>query len=102
MVFVVIGTGVLVGVSVMHTSGRATASQATGENLARNQMEYLFSLPYQEPPSFYPTVPVPEGYAVTAEAQEYEAGDPNIQKVVVVVTFWGAEAMTLETFRVKD
>ncbi len=99
LTFSMVGMAVLVGLQTVHTSGFRTETQSTAENIARNQMEYVFSLPYQEPPSSYPTISVPQGYVVTCEAEEYVLGDPNLEKVVVTVTFSGREELVLETLR---
>lgn len=101
MLFVVIGGGLLLGLSRVRSSGLSTASESEAENLIRNQMEYVFSLPYLDPPSSYALVAAPGGYAVSANALEYVAGDPNIEKVVVQVTFGGKEVMTVETLRTR-
>lgn len=101
MVFALVGTAVLSGVSTAHTSGATTERQSTAENIARNQMEYAFSLPYQNWPSSYPTIGVPQGYAVTCQAEEYVLGDLNIEKVIVTVTFDSTQQLVLETLRTK-
>ena len=101
MIFALVGTAVLFGVSTAHTSGATTERQSTAENIARNQMEYEFSLPYQNSPSSYPTIGVPQGYVVTCQAEEYVLGDPNIEKVIVTVTFDSTQQLVLETLRTK-
>ena len=61
------------------------------------------TLPYQAPPSFYPTLAVLSGYSLTAEAQEESVEgappDPNLQKIVVTVSRDGEEILVLESFR---
>ncbi len=101
LVFSIVGSAVLVGLSTTHTSGARTKSQSTAENIARNQMEYMFSLPYQDPPSTCPLVEAPEGTTVTCTIEEYVLGDPNIEKVVVTVTSNGQEQLSLESLRAK-
>jgi hypothetical protein len=44
---------------------------------------------------------VSPGYRVTCEAQYYIAGDTNVGKVVVTVTFGSQQLLTLETLRTK-
>ena len=41
---------VLPGLSITHRSRAKIAGQSVGENIARNQMEHIFSLQYQIPP----------------------------------------------------
>jgi hypothetical protein len=101
-VFALVGTAVLVGVSLAHTTGSRVESQSVAENLARNQMEYVFSQPYQAPPAAYPTVSAPDGYTVSAVAEEYVLGDPNVEKVVVTVNRDGQSVLVLETLRTRE
>lgn len=99
MVFGLIGAAVLVGVSTIHISGNKIEAQAVAENVARNQMEEVFSQPYQAPPAAYQSVATPLGYSVTAQAEEYIVGETDIEKVVVIVSRDGRELLTLETLR---
>lgn len=100
-IFVLVSAAVMSGLSTMHRSGGKTEEQSLGENIARNQMEYVFSLPYQAPPSTYPAVATPPGYGVSAAAQTYVVGDTNIQKVVVTVHRGGVDVLVLETMRTR-
>ncbi len=100
-VFALVGTAVLAGMSTTHLSGAKTESQSVAENVARNQMEYVFSLPYQTPPGAYPTIVPPEGYDVSIASEEYVADDPNVEKLIVTVTRGGEETLTLETLRAR-
>jgi hypothetical protein len=65
-------------------------------------MEYIFSLPFQAPPSSYPSVTVPAGYGVTAVGQQYVPGDVDIEKLVVVVNQGARELLVLETLRTRE
>jgi len=99
MVFTVVGSGVLVGISIVHIAGAQVERQSIGENIARNQMEHVFSLPYQNPPSAYPTIEVPSGYSVTALAEEKEPSVVAIAKVVITVSRDDQEVIVVETYR---
>ena len=107
MIFSVVGTAVLSGISGTHSSGARTERQGFAENIARNQIEYIFTLPYQEPPSTYPSIDLSgqdyAGYAVTGQAivDPNAGGNPNIERVVVEVLFGGEEILSLETLRTK-
>lgn len=101
MAFTLVGTAALVGLSTTQISGAKTEDQSIAENLARNQMEHVFSLPYQDPPSSYPSVAAPPGYSVATAATEFVAGDVRIEKIVVTVTHGGQGVLTLETLRAK-
>ena len=99
--FAMVGTAVLVGLSTTHNMGAEVEEHSIAENLARNQMEHMFSLTNQDPPSTYPSVSVPMGYTISAAAEEYVTGDSSIEKVVVQVSHGAEQVLTLETLRVK-
>ena len=101
-IFTVIGAAVFASVSTGRISGSKTEGQSVAENVGRNQMEHIRSLPYQPPPYTYPAVTTPLGYAVVPVAQEYLVGEPNIEKIVVTVTRNGAQVLILETLRVNE
>ena len=101
-VFTMVGSGVLAAVSTTQISGAQVESQSISENVARNQMEYIFSLPYQNPPSAYPTIVVPPGYSVTVAAEEKEPGVVTIAKIVVTVSQDGQEVLVVETYRTES
>ena len=100
-VFTLLGTAVLSGSSTMYRALGNVEQAALAENVARNQLAVILAAPYQDPPHTYTPLSAPPGYAVTAEAQEAVAGDPNIGRLVVVVTLNGEPAMTLESLRSK-
>ena len=101
LTFSMVGFAVMGGLSTTQLSSNVIEGQSVAENLARNQLELAFSLPYVSPPTTYTTVTVPSGYSITAVAEEYVSGDANIQKIVVTVTRGGAGVLTVETLRVK-
>jgi len=55
-VFVAVGTGVLVGVQTIQNSGNRIEGKAVAENLARNQMEHVFNVAYQNATSTYASI----------------------------------------------
>ena len=103
LVFTLVGAAVLSGLSITQVAGALIEKQSAAENMGRNEMEYIMTLPYQAPPSFYPTLAVLPGYSVVAEAQEESIEgappDPNLQKIVVTVSRDGEEVLVLESFR---
>ena len=101
-VFTIVGSAVLSGLSTAHISRARAETHSVAENVGRNQMERLFSTTYLDPPSAYPLVATPEGYDVTADAEEYVPGDPAIEKIVVRVSHQGQVVLTLETLRVRE
>lgn len=108
IVFALIGTTVLVGVSVARRSGALVDNQSIAENVARNQMEYLFSRAYKAPPLSYASISdlvsndfdVPSGFTVTAAAVLRTGSvDPNIETVRVTVSHLGKQILVVETIR---
>ncbi len=102
LIFTLVGTAALTGLSATLNVGSKAETQAAAERLGRNQMEYLFSLDYQEPPATYPAVSAPPGYAVSAVAEGLVLNDPSIEKVVVTVSRDGRAVLVLETLRLMD
>ena len=100
-VFTLLGTAVLSGSSTMYRALDDVEQAALAENVARNQLEVILAAPYQDPPHTYTPLSAPPGYSVTAEAQEVVAGDPNIARLVVVVTLNGEPAIAIESLRSK-
>ena len=84
--FSLVGEAIMMGLSTVHKSSSVTSEQSVAENVARNQMEQVFSLAYQVPPTSYPSVATPPGFGVTAASEEYVPGDPNMEKLVVTVS----------------
>lgn len=104
MVFTAVGTAVLTGLSISLRTGEDTERKAISEGLSRTEMEYIASLAYENPPVDYaisPSIVLPPGYAITATGSEENAGDQNLQRIVVVVSFGGVDTLRLETFRTK-
>ncbi len=103
------GTAVLLGVSSAHTSSDRVGASAVAENLARNQMEYVYTLPYVAPTGAYASIAddagldlsIPTGFALSAAAQDYvsDAHTGSIEKVVVTVTRDGQTVFVLESLR---
>ena len=102
VVFAVVGTAVLSGVSIAQISGSNLETQSTAENLARNQMESVFTQPYQPVPYTYTSVQLPPGYVAGAQAEEFVTGDGDIQRVIVTVSRDGQDILILETLRARE
>ena len=103
------GTAVLLGVSAAHISSDRVIASAIAENLARNQMEYVFTLPYVAQPGTYDSIAedtslnitIPSGFAVGAVADSYMSASftGSIEKVVVTVTRDEKIILVLESLR---
>lgn len=111
IVFALIGTTVLVGVSTARRSGTIVDNQSIAENVARNQMEYTFSRAYKAPPLNYASISdlpgndfnVPAGFTVTAAAiLRSGSTDPNIETVRVTVSHLGEQILVVETIRGRN
>ena len=109
-IFAMVGTAVLLGVRVAHTSTSLVENHSIAERLARNQMEYVFTQGFKNVGQSYGSInvapnnqfSVPSGYQVTAVAQQFQVADSyqgSIDKVVVTVTLDGKSLVVLETLR---
>lgn len=110
LLFSVVGSAVLSGLSTVHRSSATTERQAVLENIARNQMNYLNSQPFVVAPFTYasstcpgPAINLPAGYSITCIAETYSdaylTGDDHLSKLVVTVDHEGQQQMVLETLR---
>jgi type II secretory pathway pseudopilin PulG len=111
IVFALIGTTVLAGVSTARRSGAIVDNQSVAENIARNQMEYTFSRAYKAPPLNYASISdlpgndfnVPSNFTVTATAVLRTGSvDPNLETVRVTVNLRGEQVLVLETIRGRN
>ena len=101
-VFALVGGAVLSGMSTALNTGSIVEGQSVAEEIARNQMESVFNVSYQEPLSTpYPTIVPPAGYAVSLAADEYLTGDVDIEMVVVTVSRDSKDILVLETLRTR-
>lgn len=100
-VLTLVGAASLAALRTSYQSGAVTEEIAVADNLARNQIEYILSQPYQVPPLSYPTIVPPPGYVVTNSTTEYLPGDTNMEKVVVTITHNGTQRVVLETLRTR-
>ena len=106
MVFALVGVAVLSGLSITYRTGAMVNVHSTAENVARNQMEFVFSQSYQEPGSTpYPTYStIPSDYSVATSATDVDplAPDTEIERVNVAVTYDGQVIVSLSTLRFRD
>jgi len=96
-----VGGGFMVALSTTSIASGVIQVQANAENLARNEMEYVKSLPYQVAPATYPALPAPAGYTLTAQASPVAGADNQVQKVVVTVSRAGESALVLEGLKMN-
>ena len=108
-IFSLVGTAVLLGVRVAHTSASVVENHSIAERLARNQMEYVFDQGFKVVGQSYVSIndapslfSVPAGYQITAVAQQFLTADAyqgSIEKVMVTVSLDGESVTVLETLR---
>jgi type II secretory pathway pseudopilin PulG len=103
MVFALVGVAVLAGLSTVYSSGSKTEEQSVAENLARNQVESIFSGPYREPNQTpYPTLTgIPANYSVSTAVDFANTAnpDPEVESISVTASHYGQDILTLDTLR---
>ena len=97
-----VGISALAGLSASQIVRANLDRHATIENLARNQIEYVFDQAYHTTtPSYSKVTDLSPGYEVTAE-QALVDGDANLQKITITVVHNGEQVLVLETYRNND
>jgi hypothetical protein len=100
----ILGGGVLSMVLAM--SGGALAvrendSEVVAQDLARTQLEYVKSCPYDPGATSYPAVAAPPGYGVTVTVTSVPGTGDDIQKVTADITLGGDVIMTVADYKVN-
>ena len=103
-VFGLLGVAVLGAVQTSYFAKGKFDIQSTAENIARNQIDYVFEQPYvpptDEPDALYDSITVLPGFKVEAKALPHgDASNPNISRIRVSVSKDGQEVKVLETLR---
>ncbi len=104
-VFALVGTAVMMGLNTTYAVGENTESQSRAENVARNQMENIFTQTYSPPlGADYATITPPVGYAVAVTHEDVDPGspDPDIEKITVTVSRDSVDILSLETYRFAE
>lgn len=120
LVETIITLGIMSIVAVVYLSGMSATSKAvmvsqervTAENLAKSQMEYIRSQPYDQvnsPPQYLELSvgDIPETYDIVILAERLDpkgnglTNDDGLQKVIVVVNRSGVEIFRLEGYRMN-
>ncbi len=94
-------TALLSAVSTGSMAVSRTDERVAAENLARSQLEFTKSQPYQALPATYVTVtPSPGDYAVAVAAEPVPGGDSDIEKITVTITHGSKELLVVEDYKV--
>jgi type II secretory pathway pseudopilin PulG len=100
----ILGGGVLTLVLAMSGGALAVqenARQAAAQGLARTQLEYTKSYPYDPGATSYPAVSAPEGYSITVGVSSVPGADADIQKITADVSRDGVPVLTAEDYKVN-
>ncbi len=100
----VMGTAVVALLSALSTGSIAVTvveEKVTAGGIARSQLEYTQSLPFQIAPATYATITPNQGYSVTAEAFPVAGTDDDIQRVVVTVYHEGVSVLSAEAYKMN-
>jgi len=118
LIEILVALGILAAVAVVFLAGMATSSKAVMvsqqavavDSLAKSQMDYVKSLPYDYtslPDPVYgvdPSLTVPQGYSITVAAQRLklkdDGTDGGLQQITVTVTH-GGYTYTLVGYKVN-
>ena len=102
-ILVAISSATLVGVNAAQRARHRLDLHAEAENIARNQMEYVFSLPYETSTGLYALASgLPSGYTISVTSTVESTEDTNLQRIRVRIIRDGEEILSLDTKRVKD
>jgi len=71
------------------------------QRLARNQLEYIKSYPYDPGASTYPTVDAPDGYSISVGVSSIPDTDDDIQKITVTISRDGQDILSVENYKVN-
>jgi type II secretory pathway pseudopilin PulG len=80
---------------------RESDQEAVAQQLARTQLEYLKSLPYDATGDTYLTVDTPSGYIISLETDAFIYADTDIQELTVTVHRDGESILTVAAYKVK-
>ena len=111
-ILAIVAGAYLMGMSATSKAVMVSQQRVTAENLAKSQMEYVQSLPYDtvdNPPLYSPTTmsleDIQNGYDVDIQAERVnplEGGtgvDVGLQKLTVLIYRSGAEVFRLQGYR---
>ncbi|MDY6911653.1 MAG: hypothetical protein SVM79_04770 [Chloroflexota bacterium] len=111
-----LGTAIIaltVALSTGSLAVNATGQEVTTQNLARSQMAYTKSYPYNSSATTYPSVAtfdatynpnplaLPDGCSITVEASATADSNSNIQKIITTINQDKGSTLIIEDFKVN-
>lgn len=99
----ILGTALVLylgGISTGALTTARTENTSTAQQLARSQMEYVKSAPYETTGTPYPTITPEAGYEIEASSAPVPGGNASVQLITVEVSRDGVPVFTLQGLRV--
>lgn len=96
----IMGTTMLTFISALSVGSIAVNEsnrEMVGQRLARTQLEYIKSLPYN---TSYASIDEPEGYAVSITVGPTPDNDASIQKITITVSREGEDILSVDGYKV--
>jgi type II secretory pathway pseudopilin PulG len=100
----ILGTAVVAFIAALSAGTLAVGAQdeeAVIQRLARSQLEYTKSYTYIPGAKSYPTIAVPENYALAVAVSAVPGTDANIQKITVTVSRDSQILLTVSDYKVN-
>ena len=100
----ILGTAVtafIVALSAGSIAVREQEEQVVAQGLAQTQLEYVKSYSYDAEATAYPTVDMPEGYAISVEVSSVPDTDADIQKITVTISRQAEDILAVENYKVN-
>ncbi|HEY41840.1 MAG TPA: type II secretion system protein [Dehalococcoidia bacterium] len=80
---------------------RESDQEAVAQQLARTQLEYVKSLPYDATGATYLTMDTPSGYTISLETDASVYTDTDIQELTVTIYRDSETILTVDAYKVK-
>ncbi|MFC1967502.1 hypothetical protein ACFLV2_02570 [Chloroflexota bacterium] len=104
MAVAILGTAIVAFVTALSTGSIAVGQneeQTVAQGLARSQLEYTKSYPYDVNAITYPTVTPRAGYAVAVAVGPVPGTDTDMQKITVTVSREGQDILNVENYKMN-
>jgi len=100
----ILGTAVVAFIAALSAGSIAVGAQSEAvvtQSLARSQLEYTKSYTYIPGTGSYPTIAVPDNYALAVAVSAMPGTDVNIQKITVTVSRNSQVLLTVSDYKVN-